>query len=495
MFRGCETYSCVVVAGRLPVERRGGPRSSSPDRWASALARVVRERQGAWVGWPGVCDEEIDPFDAHGVSFFPIALQAAEFAAYYEGFCGAALWPLYHDQVVVSQFCNDWWESYREVNERFAEAVIKLAAPGAIVWIHDFELQLVPNLVKCRRPDVVIGYFSDIPFPAADLYSRLPWREEILTGILGADVIGFQRDSDVANFAAAVDRISPVGPDCGGRIVRKYPSSVDAEAVTKAATSAAVVQDAAAVRRGLGSPDALFLGVDRLDHTQGILERLYAFEGLLEEGHLDPNSTRFIQVALPAEEGIGASQELRDDVEQTIGRINGRFAAVSGAVVHYVHRPYSFEATVALYLAADVLLVTSVREGMSSVAKEYAVARRGRGGVLVLSEFSGAADELTRAVLVNPFDQSRLKAGMVRAVRMGCAESESRMNAMAEVVAGYDIHDWAKRFLDDLERCAIERVQPALNCRLNGKSGLSSPVGGRRFSSQVEASAKSRSMS
>lgn len=464
-------HSFVVVANRLPVDRCGDSWHTSPGGLVTALAPVVRRREGAWIGWSGSCDEAFAPFEAEGMSLVPVSLSSEEFGSYYEGCCNATIWPLYHDQVVAPQFRRPWWSAYRKINERFAEAVVASAATGATVWIHDFQLQLVPRLVREQRQDLSIGYFSHIPFPSLGLFSQLPWRTEVLEGLLGADVIGFQRASDVVNFSAAFDLLAssrraavatraeaaslPAGTEPSSAItgprIRCYPISIDAAAVSAAARSEEVAAEARSVREDLGSPATLLLGVDRLDHTKGILDRLFAYEELLDEGVLDPLSTRLVQVAVPSREGVPAYRELRDDVEHQVGRINGKFAAPGGTVVHYLHRSYSFASTIALYLAADVLLVTSLRDGMNLVAKEFVVARRGRGGGLVLSEFAGAADELTDAHLVNPHDRAGLKTAIANAVTMDEALAGARMDAMAEVVADHDVHAWAYDFLTDLE--------------------------------------------
>ena len=478
-------HSFVVVANRLPVDRCGDSWHTSPGGLVTALAPVVRQRGGAWIGWSGSCDEAFAPFEAGGMSLVPVALSSEEFGSYYEGCCNATIWPLYHDQVVAPQFRRPWWNSYRQINERFAEAVVTTAATDATVWIHDFQLQLVPHLVREQRPDLSIGFFSHIPFPSLGLFSQMPWRDDVLEGLLGADVIGFQRASDVLNFTAALDRLAPsrstaaparneasistaavgsstveaapqaTGIDPSSAMtapkIRCYPISIDAAAVSAAARSEEVAAEARSVRKDLGSPTTLLLGVDRLDHTKGILERLFAYEELLDEGVLDPLSTRLVQVAVPSREGVPAYRELRDDVEQQVGRINGKFAAPGGTVVHYLHRSYTLASTIALYLAADILLVTSLRDGMNLVAKEFVVARHGRGGGLVLSEFAGAADELTGAHLVNPHDRAGLKTAIANAATMDESLARTRMDAMAEVVADHDVHAWAYDFLTDLE--------------------------------------------
>lgn len=449
----------VVVANRLPVDRCDGQWEPSPGGLVSAVAPVVRKNDGAWVGWTGTCEEEFRPFEFDGMSLAPINLGDEEFEEYYEGFSNATVWPLYHDLVSPPQFHRTWWNTYTAVNARFAQAAVEAAAYGATIWIHDFHLQLVPRMVRAQRPDVRIGFFNHIPFPPAEIFAQLPWRRSLLEGLLGADVIGFQRRSDVQNFSNAVTRLLDIDLEAAASAVDAYPISIDAHKISTVSRSAETSREARLIREDLDDPETLIIGVDRLDYTKGIVHRLRAYEELLEEGALDPQTTRLVQIAVPSREGILAYQELRDEVERLIGRINGRFGDWDGAVVRYFHHSYSFESTVALYLAADVLLVTSLRDGMNLVAKEYAAARRDHGGALVLSEFAGAADELDGALLVNPHDIDELKLAIRQAVTMPYSSARDRMNAMADVVDARDVHRWAQNFLNDLR--AVDPPPPA----------------------------------
>ena len=414
---------------------------------------MVRESHGAWIGWGGANEEEFDPFEFDGMNLVPIALGAEEYEKYYEGFSNATLWPLYHDLVVPPQFHRSWWKTYRSTNARFAQAAVDAAAYGATIWIHDFHLQLAPEMIRAQRPDVRIGFFNHIPFPPERIFAQLPWRDSILRGLLGADVIGFQLATDVKNFRSAVSRYLKIDGQDLTNLVRDYPISIDTRAIHEVAEAEETQRLSRQMRVELGDPKTLVVGVDRLDYTKGILHRLRAYQELLEDGVIDPQETTFVQVAVPSREGLESYQDLRDDVEQLVGNINGSFGAMDGAAIHYFHHSYSFESTVALYLAADVLLVTSLRDGMNLVAKEY-VASRQDAGVLVLSEFAGAADELHDALLVNPHNIAGLKSAIQLGVEMPEAEAAKRMSAMAEVVEHHDIHRWARTFLADLHPVA-----------------------------------------
>lgn len=449
------THPYVVVANRLPCERAADAWRASPGGVVTALTPVTEHSLGAWVGWAGGETAE-EPRTHHGMPLIPVALGSAEIDAYYEGFANATLWPLYHANVSTPQFRRSWWEAYVAVNRRFAEVTAEVCAPGATVWIHDYHLQLVPRLLRELRPDVRIGFFSHIPFPSVDLFAQLPWRTEILDGILGADVIGFQRRRDVRNFEAACAALLGSGSTASATVIDAYPVSVDVGHIREIAGSAEAQAEAARIRADLGAPETLLLGIDRLDHTKGILERLLALEELFDNGTLDPRTTRMVQVAVPSRERIPAYRQLREDIERTVGRINGKFAGLAGTTIHYLHRDYAFESVIAWYLAADVLLATSMRDGMNLVAKEYVTARAGRGGALVLSEFAGAADELTDALIVNPHDREAMVQAIAEAVAMDPGAARARIDAMAEVVADHDVYAWANRFTGDLAEVAAE---------------------------------------
>jgi trehalose 6-phosphate synthase len=449
---GTERHAFVVVANRLPVDRSDGVWEASPGGLVSAVAPVVREHTGAWVGWAGTYDDDFAPFDFDGMSLVPVSLSVEEHRSYYEGFCNATLWPLHHGLIVAPQYHRSWWRAYRSVNARFAQAAVDAAAPGGTIWVHDYHLELVPEMIRAQRPDVRIGFFEHIPFPPLEQMAQLPWRDEILRGLLGADVIGFQREADAVNFRHAAQKLLGKDPEELHCRVGTYPISIDVEEIRAAAESPTVQEMARCFRRDLGDPDTLIIGADRLDYSKGILHRLWAFEELLDDGRLDAERTCLAQIAVPSREGVRAYRDLRDEVEHTVGRINGRFSSLGRHVIHYSHHSYSTEAAVALYLAADIQLVTSLRDGMNLVAKEFVTARRGRGGALVLSEFAGAADELDQAVIVNPHDRVGLKKAIHHAASLDEEEARTRIDAMAATVAAFDVHHWARAFLHDLRQ-------------------------------------------
>ncbi|WP_432546952.1 alpha,alpha-trehalose-phosphate synthase (UDP-forming) [Kineococcus sp. SYSU DK004] len=458
-------YDLVVVANRLPVDRVEEPDGStswrrSPGGLVTALEPVMQREDGAWVGWAGTPGDAPEPFDAEGVRCVPIGLSEQEVEDYYEGFSNGTLWPLYHDVIVAPGYHRSWWEAYVRVNERFAQAAADQASEGATVWVQDYQLQLVPRMLRRLRPDLAIGFFNHIPFPPFEIFAQLPWRKAIVEGLLGADLVGFQRAADAGNFARACRRTSNLPARAGrvrldaegGREVRaaSFPISIDFAALDELAQREDVRARAAEIRRDLGNPEHVLLGVDRLDYTKGILHRLKAFEELLDDRRIDVAEASLVQVATPSRERVEQYQQLRQDVEVTVGRINGTHGTIANTAVHYLHHSYGREEMAALFLAADVMLVTALRDGMNLVAKEYVASRHDERGVLVLSEFTGAADELGQALMVNPHDITGLKDTIVKALRMSPREAGRRMRSLRRRVADHDVQRWAASFLDAL---------------------------------------------
>lgn len=450
----------VVVANRLPVDRivsADGEESwrTSPGGLVAALEPVMRRVDGAWVGWPGQADLDLAPFTADGIRLIPIALSAGEVAEYYEGFSNDTIWPLYHDVIAPPQFHREWWDAYVRVNRRFARAAADAVAEHGTVWVHDYQLQLVPAMIRELRPDVTIGYFHHIPFPAHGLYAQLPWRDQVLQGLLGADVIGFQRAQDATYFLTAVRRrlryeakaATVTLPDGRSPLVKAFPISIETEPYLELSRRPDIRARAAEIRESLGNPKKILLGVDRLDYTKGIRHRIKAYGELLGEGRISVEDVTFVQVASPSRERVDAYVHLRDEIELSIGRINGDHDTMDHTAIRYLHQGFPREEMVALYLAADVMLVTALRDGMNLVAKEYVATRADNRGVLVLSEFTGAADELRQAVRVNPHDIDGLKEAIMTAIEMTPAEQGRRMRALRKRVLENDVTAWADAFL------------------------------------------------
>ena len=453
-------HDLVIVANRLPVDRVETPDGStgwrrSPGGLVSAIEPVLRGYDGVWMGWPGGTSQDLEPFEDDGLALVPLAMSADDIEGHYEGFSNATLWPLYHDLVAKPQFHREWWDSYVEVNQRFANAAAEQAAEHATVWVHDYQLQLMPRMLRELRPDLRIGFYLHIPFPPAELFQQLPWRRQILEGLLGADLVGFQLPGGAQNFVRLVRQ--RVGhkthrdlvylPD--GRSVRAaaFPISIDAKGFEDLATAPATVARTEEIRAALGNPRKVFLGVDRLDYTKGIHARLRAFSELIDDGQFDVEDAVFVQVAVPSREQVEQYQILRDETERLVGRINGEHGQIGRPAVHYLHTSLSREEMAAFYRVADVMVVTPYRDGMNLVAKEYVACRHEDDGALVLSEFAGAADELRQAWLVNPYDINGMKAALLAAYQADDQELTRRMRAMRKQVIQHDVAAWADSFM------------------------------------------------
>jgi trehalose 6-phosphate synthase len=455
-------YQFVVVANRLPVDEvvsDDGERSwvRSPGGLVSALQPIARRSDGAWVGWTGGAGSAPEPFDLDGMYLRPVPLSAEDIDLYYEGQSNSTIWPLFHDAVEQPTHRRAWRVAYEAVNRRFAEAAAEVAGPGATVWVHDYQLLLVPAMLRTLRPDLRIGFFLHIPFPPVELFMQLPRRAELLRGLLGADLVGFQRPLAAQNFLQLAARLLGLDPGADhveyeGRTItaRAFPISIDVTEIEELAADPAVQAKAQQLRKELGGERRILLGVDRLDYTKGIEQRLEAYGELLAEDALSNDDVVLVQVATPSRMRVLEYQQLRERVEREVGRINGEFGDVGRIPVHYLFQSRDRDELVALYLAADVMLVTPLRDGMNLVAKEYVAARTDEQGALVLSEFTGAAAELDKAFLINPYDSEDIKRAILEALAAGPDELSSRMRPMRAQIETYDLNRWAKDFLEAL---------------------------------------------
>lgn len=469
--QGSGTSDFVVVANRLPIDMERRPDGTitwqrSPGGLVTALEPLLRKQRGAWIGWPGIVDGDEDPIVEDGLQLFPVRLSADDVAEYYEGFSNATLWPLYHDVIAKPIYHREWWDRYVEVNQRFAEATSRAAAEGATVWVQDYQLQLVPKMLRTLRPDLTIGFFQHIPFPPVELFMQLPWRTEIIEGLLGADLVGFHLAGGAENFlflcrrlAGAETTRASIGVrsrfgevQLGARTIKvgAFPISIDSAELDEKARNRGVRKRAKDIRAELGNPRKILLGVDRLDYTKGIEVRLRAFSELLDEGRVKGNDTVLVQLATPSRERVESYRVLRNEIEQQVGRINGEHGEVGHPVVHYLHRPVPRDELISFFVAADVMLVTALRDGMNLVAKEYVACRSDLGGALVLSEFTGAAAELRQAYLTNPHDLEDVKNAIESALNQSPEEGRRRMRAMRRQVLAHNVDRWARAFLDAL---------------------------------------------
>ncbi|MDN5326672.1 MAG: trehalose 6-phosphate synthase/phosphatase [Moorella sp. (in: firmicutes)] len=428
----------------------------------SAVEPFLREKGGVWVAWGG---REAPREDSPGLrlavpegdpayTFREVPLTADEIDLYYHGFTNSALWPLCHYFLEKCRYEVREWSAYVNVNAKFAEATLEEAGENDTVWVNDYHLALVPAHLRHRRPQLKQFFFWHIPFPHHDLLATLPWATHILRGLLGTDVLGFHLQAYVDNFLQAVAHLLGARVDFEANLVfwkqrrihvGAWPMGIDYQAFQHQAASPATMAMAQKLRAQIGV-ERLALSVERLDYTKGILERLLAWERLLEEAPEWRGRAALIQVAVPSRTAVPAYRQLKEQVEATVGRINGRFSDGHYQPVYYFWRGIPRRELVAYYLAADVMLVTPLRDGLNLVAKEYVASRRDQTGVLVLSRFAGAAQELKGAVLVNPYDIDGMAMIFNTALGMGRAEQSKRLQLLQERVRRHDVHWWMNCF-------------------------------------------------
>lgn len=458
----------LIVSNRLPVTVKHENDEVSVVRSAGGLATAMQgphERsEGLWIGWPGdvsgLSPEQRGAVDAEleRLRTVPVHLSASEMEHYYDGFSNGVLWPLFHyllDKVNLDARTD--WEVYRRVNERFADTVVAHYRRGDVIWIHDYQLMLVPEMLRRRLRDAKIGFFLHIPFPAAEVFRILPWREQIARGLLGADLVGFHTASYRYHFVYSAARVLSLDPDLealtheGRRVtLGVHPIGVDVAELRRLAADEGILAEARRIREQAHG-QRIVLGIDRLDYTKGIPRRLLAIERLLERRADLRGQIRFIQLAVPTRERVAAYADVRRHVHELVGQINGHYSTLDAQPIHYMHQGLALEQVVALYVAADVMLVTPLRDGMNLVAKEYVATRLDGTGALILSEFAGAAAELPEALQVNPYDLEWVASAIARAIEMSPTEQRIRMEALRGRVARQDVHQWAGTFLGDLD--------------------------------------------
>jgi trehalose 6-phosphate synthase len=462
----------VVLANRLPVTK-------GPDGWqpsagglVTALRPVMDETGGAWIGWDDDADAVPPRVDGLGCDLHAVALTPSEVQGHYHGFSNRTIWPLFHDLVVEPVIDRRWWRAYQDVNRRFAEAaaaVIEETDPAPTLWVQDYHLMLLPELLRAMSPRSQIGFFLHIPFPPPELVARLPWRDQLLNGLLAADSVGFHTVRYRDNFLRSVQQlfsgITTLGdtvalPD--GRHVRAvaHPISIDAAEFGDLALSPETEKELADLREQFAGRK-IFLGVDRLDYTKGIRHRLQSIELLLERNPRLRREVAFVQIAVPSRDDVEEYRNLREQVETEVGRINGRFTEPGHDVpVHYLYRSVSRESLAAYYRLADVMCITPLKDGMNLVAKEFVTvqAAAGGSGVLLLSEFAGTALEFDDdAVRCNPFDVEGTSYLMESVLDLDEADRQGRIGRMAEVVRNNDVFRWVE---DELRDIALGHDRP-----------------------------------
>ena len=456
---GAQARPILIASNRLPFTAQRGPRGierkPSAGGLVSALEPVLRKRGGTWVGWPGIAlkkGEQI-PADATGYEVAPVLLSETEINRYYHGFSNRTLWPLFHSMHERAAFDRRDWDVYRAVNERFADVASESAGATDLVWVHDYQLMLAPATLRQRLGEARIAFFLHIPFPPFDIFRLLPWDREILRALLACDLVGFHVQGYARNFIDCVERRLGARVDrrtqrieWGDRTVQvgAFPIGIDFDDFAGKAREAPPAPEAGRER--------IVLGVDRLDYTKGIPERFLAFERLLERYPEQREQVVLLQLAVPSRSQVAAYKQLKREIDELVGRINGRFATAAWSPIRYLYRSVPQERLVALYRDADVALVTPLRDGMNLVAKEYVACQVGDPGVLLLSEVAGASETMREALALNPYNIDDAADTLHRALTMGEDERASRMAALRRRERRYNVEHWVNGFLDAASR-------------------------------------------
>jgi trehalose 6-phosphate synthase len=460
----------INVSNRLPVEiknRSGHPRlSRSSGGLATALDSVWRDQHGVWIGWAGAAPdsptaEALLQKAARGrsYSFKPVAISRDEVSKFYSGFANEIIWPLFHDMPSRCNFDPEYWEVYQRVNRRFAQVTAEIATAKDVIWAHDYHLMLMGRYLREAGSPAHAGFFLHIPFPAPDIFEKLPWRKPILRALVQYDLLGFQTDRDRYNFLSCLERILPEAEVSRGEFDNSialdghraragtFPISTAFEEFASHAASHEVEAAANQLRHEL-THRFLVLGVDRMDYTKGIPERLKAFRILLRRFPELRHRVTMLQVVVPSREDIPNYKELRREVELLVSQINGEFTEAGWVPIHYMHRSLTRRQLLTYYRAADSLLVTSLKDGMNLVAKEFCAAQVEECGVVIISEFTGAAAELQHgALVINPYDLAGVAEAIHRACVMPVEEKRLRMRLMRDIVRTYNVQSWADAFL------------------------------------------------
>ncbi len=458
----------VVVSNRLPVSVTRNSKGklvfeASSGGLATAMSSLNDENK-IWVGWPGIDAETLSDDERAYITnelakqgCYPVFLTSSDVELYYEGYANDTLWPLFHYFQNVARYSEEYWQAYRKVNEIFADAIMHVSAGDARIWIQDYHFMLLPELVRERIPAAMIGFFLHIPFPSFEIYRLLPERKELLRGLLGADVIGFHIYDYAQHFLDSSRRLLGL-PSSNGTIeyeqrsikVSAYPIGID-YAKFRAQLGSSETKSALRQLKSSYKGQKLILSIDRLDYSKGIPERLEAFRLLFEKYPKYRGKITLLMVAVPSRTGVEAYQQLRDEIEKTVSRINGTYGTVDWAPISYQFQNRPFSEIVALYAQANVMLVTPIRDGMNLVAKEY-VASKKQTGVLILSEMTGAIDELPEAISINPNNASSICAAIHQALSMPRTEQHQRLTAMQARLSVGTVQNWGKEFMDDLAR-------------------------------------------
>jgi len=466
----------ILVSSRLPVsvEKRAGSIGvkGSIGGVATGLGSFHYSHDSLWVGWAEVPEARLTPEEHQSVRTelaekhrcVPVFLSAADVHGFYTGFSNGTLWPLFHHFPRYTEFDAKNWAAYERVNRKFCDAVVDVAQPGDTIWVNDYQLMLLPRMLRDRLPDARIGFFLHIPFPSFEVFRILPWRREVLEGLLGSDLIGFHTYDYARAFLNSARRILGIEEQHGRMVVDErlvtadaFPMGIDYERYRQGAATTQARRNAEQIRVGNGGRK-LVLSVDRLDYTKGIPERLSAYDAFLDRYPEWKDRVTLVCLTVPSRTRVGEYRMLKERVERLVGAINGKHGSFRWTPVRYLYRSLSFPSLLGMYAASDVAYVTPLRDGMNLVAKEYVAAHGSEDGVLVLSEMAGAARELGEALQVNPHDQMAMVEALHQALTMDPEEQRARMASMRNRVSRYTVRRWAEEFLGSIERVKLAQL-------------------------------------
>lgn len=468
----------IIVSNRLPVRitEKDGEFVLAPSEGglATGLGSIYRNGNNVWIGWPGlVVPEQKDQDDIRqklaDMNLMPVYLEQDEINNYYEGFSNETLWPVFHYMAVYARYEQSYWDYYYRVNEKFRDLVLSVAEPDDVIWIHDYQLLLLPGMIRQAIPDISMGFFLHIPFPSFELFRLIPWRAELLEGLLGADLLGFHTFDDSRHFINAVTRILPYNASANilmvndrAVIAETFPMGIDYDKYASMGSNMEVQQQLQQLEENFQGIK-MILSIDRLDYSKGILQRLSAFELFLQ---LYPEYTEKVvlyMIVVPSRDTVPQYRDLRDEIDKLVGGINARFRTINWHPVHYFYRSFPIETLSALYNVADICLVSPMRDGMNLVSKEYVASRTQNNGVLILSEMAGASRELIDALIVNPNNIGAITRAIEEALVMPLPEQYRRMKQMRQVVAKFNIAHWVKLFMDRLQE--VKQIQQSMLAR------------------------------
>jgi len=451
----------VIISNRLPVkiieENDEYTFIPSEGGLATGLSDVYKSGNSIWIGWPGIevpeeRQEEVTQKLAE-LNLYPVFLTQNEINLYYEGFSNEVLWPVFHYLVTYAHYEQSYWDCYQSVNEKFAKSAMQVLGRKDKIWIQDYQLLLLPGILREKLPNATIGFFQHIPFPSYEIFRLIPWREELLNGLIGADLIGFHTFDDVRHFISTATRLLPVNSSSNVLnsnerqiVVEAFPMGIDYDKFSSLTATEKVKKEIDYFRTGKEEMKVI-LSIDRLDYSKGILERLKALELLLQVHPEYIGKIELFMIVVPSRDTVPQYSELRDQIDQFVGNLNARYRSINWIPVNYFYRSFPIEVLSALYASADICLVTPMRDGMNLVSKEYIASRNNNDGVLILSEMAGASKELTDAVIVNPNNLGDIMEAIVTALKMPLDEQQQRMIAMRAIVEKFNVKHWVNNFI------------------------------------------------